>query len=66
MSDATGVRAQTHLAAHLLREIDGRVRDALQPMLGGGADGDPGGGRQPDSLHAEGTANKRVQIAVEE
>jgi hypothetical protein len=33
MSDTTGLSAQTHLAAHLLCEIDGRVRDVLQPML---------------------------------
>lgn len=33
MSDTTGLAAQTHLTAHLLREIDGRLRDVLRPML---------------------------------
>lgn len=33
MSGATGVVAQTHLAAHLLREIEGRLHEVLEPML---------------------------------
>jgi hypothetical protein len=37
MSGAAGVVAQTHLAAHLLREIEGRLHEVFQPMLSGEA-----------------------------
>lgn len=37
MSGSTGLASQTHLAAHMLREIDGRIREVLRPMLSGGA-----------------------------
>lgn len=33
MSGTTGVVAQTHLAAHLLREIEGRLHEVFEPML---------------------------------
>jgi hypothetical protein len=33
MAGVAGVRAQTHLAAHLLREIEGRLHEVLDPML---------------------------------
>jgi hypothetical protein len=33
MSGATGLVSQTHLAAHLLREIEGRLHEVFQPML---------------------------------
>lgn len=33
MAGAAGVVAQTHLAAHLLREIEGRLHEVFQPML---------------------------------
>lgn len=33
MAGATGLRSQTHLAAHLLREIEGRMHEVLEPML---------------------------------
>jgi len=34
MPGATSLRSRTHLAAHLLREIDGRLRDVLEPLFG--------------------------------
>ena len=37
MSDTTGLVSQTHLTAHLLREIDARVRGVLRPMLAASA-----------------------------
>ena len=37
MDGAAGVAAQTHLAAHLLREIEGRIHEVLEPMLSGDA-----------------------------
>jgi hypothetical protein len=67
MSDTTGLGAQTRIAAHLLREIDGRVRDGLQPTLSEEARTAIREAVASATPHApEGTANKRVQIAVEE
>jgi len=37
MSGAAGVRSQTHLAAHLLREIEGRMHEVFEPMVGADA-----------------------------
>jgi hypothetical protein len=37
MDGAAGVAAQTHLAAHLLREIEGRLHEVIEPMLSGDA-----------------------------
>jgi hypothetical protein len=34
MAGGNDLRSQTHLAAHLLREIDGRLRDVLEPLFG--------------------------------
>lgn len=39
MSGAAGVVAQTHLAAHLLREIEGRLHEVFEPMLSRAARG---------------------------
>ena len=33
MDGAAGVTTQTHLAAHLLREIEGRLHEVFSPML---------------------------------
>jgi hypothetical protein len=53
MSGTTGLSAQTHLAAHLLREIDGRIRDVLEPMLSQEARTDKEAGKKKDSHRAE-------------
>ena len=33
MAGAAELRSRTHLVAHLLREIDGRLRDVLEPLF---------------------------------
>lgn len=33
MDGAAGVGAQTHLTAHLLREVEGRLHEVIEPML---------------------------------
>jgi hypothetical protein len=38
MSDTTGLVSQTHLTAHLMREIDARIRGVLRPMLAASAE----------------------------